>query len=341
MASSIHKISSLGFSGAGFLTAYHLGVAHAFVRRRIVDSSLNTILPVAGVSGGALVAAALASGIDMKEAMRACLDVSEQATCAGRLNVLQPGFSLIDCVETHLRDLLHASPGGFEGFQRRTDDGKRLRIGLTDVRLIRPLRRNAGLTGFIYVDQYRDFEDVIAASVLSSYIPLVTGPVRGSQCPYNDAVYRSTVRFQEMIAHGSVKMGETGETVTLELETDTVKDIAWDGGLVHCFPFFDQDTVIVSPLAVDFEANNSISPAIEYQGSSRTNIRRLQIDFHTSMHLTAANRRILRDMMFSSSDETLRGYFQQGYDNCQAFLDAADSNEVDNEAAVNESLSSH
>ena len=69
-----------------------------------------------------------------------------------------------------------------EIFRRRVQPGL-LRIGLTDKRGLWPTPvgtlRQRFMDSYRYVDSYRDIEDVIACSMLSSYVPGLTGSLNG------------------------------------------------------------------------------------------------------------------------------------------------------------------
>lgn len=95
------KVSSFGFSGAGFLTCYHLGVAECLIHRGVFpgsgeiakDDILHSPVILTGVSGGALVAAAISVGIRPVDGMNAMLDVAEHTRKAGGLlDHLHPGY---------------------------------------------------------------------------------------------------------------------------------------------------------------------------------------------------------------------------------------------------------
>lgn len=99
MASLAGKVRpSFGFSGAGFLTCYHLGVAECLLRHKRLPSpgelpADDTTAPiVTGVSGGALVATAVSVGVQPEDGMRATLAIAEQTRIAGGvLDHLRPG----------------------------------------------------------------------------------------------------------------------------------------------------------------------------------------------------------------------------------------------------------
>jgi len=95
------RVSSFGFSGAGFLTCYHLGVAECLLQRGALnlfhedpanDGRGHNPVIVTGVSGGALVATAISIGIQPTDGMNIMIDVAEHARrSGGLLDHLKPG----------------------------------------------------------------------------------------------------------------------------------------------------------------------------------------------------------------------------------------------------------
>lgn len=332
-AQALKQITSIGFSGAGFLACYHLGVVSCLIDHGVLlpprtgggDSNstsraavvIHEQIVLTGVSAGSLVAAAVVAGVDVATGMQSVLNVSRTTRQeAGRLDALQPGFSLIDVVEREFGQLLRqAVREDPESFLQRVNRG--LRIGLTDRRVFPPVGYNP--YAFLYVDSFRSIEDVIAACILSSFVPGVTGPALGSFAQRNHAVVRASAVMTEMIERGCVKKGVTGEPLkneTNHTQKHGVREICWDGGLVNAFPTVDKDTIIVSPIAADFH-NASISPAIEYNDSK---VRSLAVNPLVNLHLTGANAATLRCMVLSSDDAVLEQKFAQGYDNAMQFL---------------------
>jgi predicted acylesterase/phospholipase RssA len=114
--------SSFGFSGAGFLTCYHLGVAecllkhgHLLQRGQLPTSKSNDTTTVTvtvtdtdnnnnkdtmmsspmltGVSGGALVAAAVSIGIRPEDGMNAMAEIVRRTrSVGGMMDHLRPGY---------------------------------------------------------------------------------------------------------------------------------------------------------------------------------------------------------------------------------------------------------
>jgi hypothetical protein len=341
-------ISSFGFSGAGFLACYHLGVAHCLLQQGILpkagsvrrqdDDDDRPPVVLAGVSAGALIAAAVSAGVHPDDGMDAVFQVAKRTRQAGRLDALQPGFSLIDVAEEYFSPLLRqAVQDDPDYFLQRIDHGRLLRIGLTDRRVFPPVGDNP--KAFCYVDHYQSIDDVISACTLSSYVPGVTGPAWGSLDERHSAVVRATQHLRGMIAAGSVKQGATGKPIpplsTMQQHSEGVRagrEICWDGGLVNNFPIVDEHTVIVTPLAGNF-IHDSINPSLDYNldessSSSSTNDKRgspssrtLVYNDRVQIHLTTANARTVRCMVLSSDDNVLQERFMQGYDNASKFLD--------------------
>jgi predicted acylesterase/phospholipase RssA len=85
---------SFGFSGAGFLTCYHLGVADCLLKHGLLFSKeKNNNVLLTGVSGGALVAATVSMGIPPEEGMTATLEIARRTRQAGgMLDHLLPGY---------------------------------------------------------------------------------------------------------------------------------------------------------------------------------------------------------------------------------------------------------
>ncbi|KAL3774623.1 hypothetical protein ACHAWO_001994 [Cyclotella atomus] len=262
-ATSPNNDISFGFSGAGFLGCYHVGVAACLHRQGILpnpnDSSNGTSPPlVTGVSAGSMIAAAVLAGVQPDpDGMEVVLEAARKTRALAKsndfnvsLDVLTPGFSLIDQVEEPFQVSLVKALGGRipekisdqiddsnvydidpNLFQRRFPDGS-LRLGLTDRRVFGP---RSILESYRYVDSFRNVDDIIATCMLSSYIPGGTGPLHlhdkmpefliglfgsnnnsGSTArsvkdnTINDTVHRAGTRLREIEAAGLVKHGRTG-----------------------------------------------------------------------------------------------------------------------------------
>ena len=91
-----HKISqaipSFGFSGAGFLTCYHLGAAKCLSEHGLLNLDHHDNRPtLTGVSGGALTIAAIAAGVNPEVGMATTLAVAERTRQQGFLDSFNPG----------------------------------------------------------------------------------------------------------------------------------------------------------------------------------------------------------------------------------------------------------
>jgi hypothetical protein len=367
------QITSLGFSGAGFLACYHLGVAKCLMDQGILhkrgvlargddgENKQNTSsIALTGVSAGAIISAAVIAGVCPEQGMDAVMAVSRRTRdTGGYLDTLSPNCSLVDVMEEHLGRLIRESVYEDEEYflQRIHNNnsntntatggggGSLLRIGLTDRRVFPPVGQNPRAA--CYIDTFRSIDDVLAACILSSYVPGVTGPAWGNLDGRYSAVTRASKLLTEMIQLGHVKKANTGEPLTLsapvpsatENENDNnrgssgdVREICWDGGLVDAFPCIDKNTVIVTPLAVDVFPNASINPSIRYDSSdnksnnyetsdnSKTKTPFVRLNDRIQVHWTAANAHTFRCITFSSEDAVLQDKFAQGYDNAQQWL---------------------
>ena len=331
--------SSLGFSGAGFLAAYHLGVLRALQQHHCTKKNQR----LTGVSAGALVATAVAAGLEAHAGLETVLEIAAATRRAGPLHTLQPYYSLVDVTEEALRRrLCDNNHDNHKWIQDLQDGTTTLRIGLTDRRHVRiwPGRRQPTNSGthatttptpqaVCFVDGYRDVEDVIAACVLSSYIPGVTGPTWGSLDDRNTAIYRAARRLQDMQQAGLVKDGVTGQPLPalppIPSKMST-REWYWDGGLVNAFPVFDRQTLIVTPIAADFAHNPSINPSLAYrarpQANHTTSIRTFRLPHaKANVHLTAANWRTFQSLLLNPDEANLRNFYAQGYEHACLYLE--------------------
>ncbi|KAL7534162.1 hypothetical protein ACHAWF_004742 [Thalassiosira exigua] len=304
-ASTIARERSLGFSGAGFLGCYHVGVAaclqrHGWLPSPDHDTRGSKEMPLlTGVSAGSMIAAATLAGVkpdpdgmevvltaarrtrelsspQMQQRQKQTYD-SKPSTPLGNfpisLDVLTPGFSLIDQVEGPFREAMVKALGGYCSmddsnnvtihdidpvlFSRRFPEGT-LRIGLTDRRELWPPSTQL-VKAYRYVDTYRNLEDVVACAMLSSYIPGLTGPLKlKDKVPKYleglldttvnekrrnhlgpsiglDASDRAGIRLKELAHLGFVKHGKTGLPLVEEADQSegTEKDSTNSGGATN------------------------------------------------------------------------------------------------------------
>ena len=203
-------LPSLGFSGAGFLGCYHVGVAAALEKHGWIGQNNTQQTPSAplltGVSAGSMIAASIHAGVSPEpDGMEVVLTAARRTRelPISILDALTPGYSLIDAVEGPFRMAIVKAMGGTlpskqprssddysldslydvdpDLFRRRFPKGS-LRIGLTDKRALLssfppPSPLSSLPAAYRYVDSYRNVEDIVASCMLSSYIPGVTGPL--------------------------------------------------------------------------------------------------------------------------------------------------------------------
>ena len=335
---------SFGFSGAGFLACYHLGATKCLLENgqlELDDASFRPVLT--GVSGGALNIAAIAAGVDPEAGMQTALLVAERTRQEGVLDAFRPGFSLLDQVEERiLKDMRTAVNGDDELFLRRIEGGKYLRIGLAERLTEFPLRNP---NAYCYVDEYRDIEDVVAACMLSSFVPGVTGPLAWS----SPTISRASKRVKEMLDLGFIKKQRpNGEIVTVRPSSDSKVDSKpenykgdfpyfLDGGLSNAFPVIDEKTVVVTPMCGVFDPNPSISPDIDLYGKhpntksenvgdvlvakQKGSSKLLKVSDRVKLHLNRQNAYTMRRIVLSSDEDNLQRRYSQGYDDARRFLE--------------------
>jgi hypothetical protein len=129
-------------------------------------------------------------------------------------------------------------------------------------------------------------------------------------------------RLEDMFERGCVKDGATHQPIYLD-GTKSAREFCWDGGIANAFPYFDQNTTIITPLAVDFSSNLSINPSIEDDYKKRfQTVRHLPLSSHVQLHLTPDNGLTWKQILLSPTDEELQMRFDQGYKNAYTFLNS-------------------
>lgn len=360
-------LPSVGFSGAGFLGAYHVGVASCLLKHNHLlqpmerinheeynksekESKINISKPplLTGVSAGAIVSAAISAGVKGDDAMNVLYEINERTNTKSNaiLNSLTPGFSLLDQVEDVITSAMQVALGGSADnpndydndlLMNRIDHGRLLRIGITDTRdFASNVRKNIGkhlvkrnLDMYVYTSKYRDLKDIVSASILSSYVPIGTGPLpSNTNSGENAAVKRAFDRVREMEELGYLKHGVTGETLQGKIgkddiesgeliipETSSINEVYfWDGGLVNMFPSVDDKTVMVTPLNCTF-SNPFIAPEALFE-----NNRFIDVDDNVSVGMNMQNMKLLLKMLRSSDPAYLDERFTNGYDDTKKYL---------------------
>jgi hypothetical protein len=207
-----------------------------------------------------------------------------------------------------------------EEILRRTSAG-RIRIGFTDSGYFPNFRGNQR-NAYVFVDEFESLQEILAACILSSYVPGITGPAPWKLSVQNHpAVVQASNYLKPMIARGSLKDWKGKSRDRLFRQTSEL----WDGGLVNLFPTVDSQSILVTPFAGKFN-NPIISPmmmtATPQSATEAFSIPRmaLVINSDASLDVSMENLRTLRYMALSSTDDALQAWFAQGYDSCQSFL---------------------
>ena len=324
--SSRFRISSISFSGAGFLGCYHAGVyscllKHGYLLQPLerIGQDSNTPAPVlTGVSAGALISAAISAGVTPEDAMNVVLNVAMKTKeKGGFLDVLKPGFSLVDeldGLELQMQKALGGSddtPGDYDNelLMNRIQQGSLLHVGLADRDKLSLSTPSENVNAYVYVDQYRNLKDVISACILSSYVPVGTGPMDENDVK-NVAVKRA---WKDVSAMEELRFLKDGITKSPVVKEPQEKLRYLDGGLAKMFPEIDKFTLMVSPLGGRFQ-NPYIAPKVESG-----------VDVYVSDRIlikgNLQNLIALHQMAMSSSPEKLQEKFRNGYDDTLEFLD--------------------
>lgn len=204
---------------------------------------------------------------------------------------------------------------------RRIDYGRRLRIGLTDSRAFPRFRGNPN--AYVYVDHYDSLEEILAACILSSYVPGLTGPLSERTLGSNDAVRRANIILLNMTEKGSAKnsFGEpvrNNHDILAHHSTSNGPIVSpshirfWDGGLANLFPVVDEHTWVITPFLGQFP-NPTICPsAISNLPFSKSTYSRPS--------LCLENLRTIRYIAFSSESTALESWFEKGFNDANAYL---------------------
>ena len=223
------------------------------------------------------------------------------------LNALTPGFSLIDGLEPSLRKVMEdAQERDPSAFARRLSSG-RIRVTLTTPS---PAFIATGMKANRVVDDFESSEHLVAACILSSWVPAVTGPLRPAT---DSAVGRAT---QKMASAWGVKRCQSdGPDLEPVAQLSSEEGSFIDGGLSAMWPMADQATVLVSPLAI--RAPHSTSQAICPPADFRRQVYGGQGIW---LDASVANLSRVAQMTWSPTETELEGWFRQGHDDATRFV---------------------
>jgi hypothetical protein len=140
---------NFSFSGCGFLMSYHLGVAHGLLEVGALDKTSK----VAGASGGAIAALAIASEMDMHEIQADVVEMARLSRSEGTIWKLEP----------RVRELLHKRMANvsLEHIENR--------LTVTAQKVWPSMK-------IVHYEQFFSKEDLVDAIIASCFIPMYLGP---------------------------------------------------------------------------------------------------------------------------------------------------------------------
>jgi hypothetical protein len=236
------------------------------------------------------------------------------------------------------------SPNDYDNdlLMNRIQGGKLLHIGLTDREKIDLTNARADLKAYVYADQYRNLKDICSAAILSSYIPIGTGPANWERESKNLAVRRAWDTVKEMRDLGFIKDGITKKRIGTrsgggevgrqeDSETNIHDKLGYlDGGLSNMFPEIDEATLIVSPVNGMYKKPyiapmgpplDIVSPMEQFKLPLPTHI---EISARVKIGANIQNLLAFYQMARSSSQQVLEEKFREGYDDTKRFLSEHD-----------------
>ena len=241
-----------------------MGAVSCMLKRKAIDANTQLI----GASAGALVTAAVcAKGEGCIDECMGLVSNMAAVTRGKLLSSLTPRFSLVDEIEPRLWAILkECDPAAFNS---------RLHIVLCDTKAERHVK-----------SEFESAEHVLAAAVLSSYIPFGTGPLLpGFQQPAT-AVGRASSLVGNYV----------------------------DGGLIDQFPVLDDHTVSVAPFIGRFGREYICPP------SSSPAARHVTLDGRVFIEVSLRNLKAGKDAALAPTQEGIDQAFADGYDHTEAWL---------------------
>jgi len=305
-----HLLPSISFSGAGFLGAYHSGVASCLQEHGLLpdysrddaieESPSNQVL--LGSSAGSLISSAILCGVPADSQLRMANKISALAR-ARPLDSMTPGFSLIDELEPLLRSSLkdHSALGrwGDESDYLRKRVSRKLQVNLSAA-INFPLTMKDNRI----VDSFECIDELIAACILSSYVPFATGPLNPSPGDAVSDAMRS-LNINSIRPYYSNSPNDPPNTRYI------------DGGLTAMFPLLNENTLIVSPLPVRArkKTNRVICPKFSPAVTSMP-----IFNGGTELAIKREVPQLLKAMLMSGGERSLENFFVRGHDDAGRFV---------------------
>lgn len=159
------------------------------------------------------------------------------------------------------------------------------------------------------MNDFKDLEHLLSSCILSSYVPIGTGPLSPSP---ESCVSKAT----EYMKDKNVKRMKKGDGWTVDgdgLEDVPAKEKWWDGGLAVMFPKIDGKTIMVSPVSIRSKDNIIICP--KWLGSDKDgmNIGSRGLTANTSWE----NARGAKNMLYATEDSEYEKIFGEAYDDAR------------------------
>jgi len=243
-----------------------------------------------GSSAGSLISASIRCDVPPELTLDIASELAKQAHAAGPLTALTPGFSLIDALEPYFRTIL-ADHGATDATAARI---KNMRVHLTQTT---PLSSVFSYKAHAYLDKFPTLNHLIAACILSSYVPLGTGPLTPSP---GDAVTSSSTLLastaMQHATHGPLPPAPT----------------YYDGGLAAMWPLVDAKTLIVSPVAVKATKGNiCICPPLDPTATL------IPAGGGVDFAVTTQNLKSVRYMIHPGDDDMYAKVFEDAYEDAR------------------------
>ena len=228
--------------------------------------------------------------------------VASAARNQGPLTALTPGFSLVDALSPFLLKVMHdaagtSDPAPLDDFVRERMNGGVLQVFLTDPARF---RFPGDFSSHSYVDEFEGMDHVVSSCILSSYVPVATGPLR----PAQGTVVHDATEF--MKTRKTKRMSRKGE---VEVEP---QPRWWDGGLAAMFPRINRKTLVISPVSIRHPKNLVICPP--WTG----NPKGLKIGEGGMMaDISFANAVAAKNMVLPVEDDVYERIYRDAYDDAK------------------------
>jgi hypothetical protein len=305
----------MSFSGAGFLGVYHAGAASYLQKASLLQNS-DPHQILMGSSAGSLISASIRLNVPCEKTLDIASSIAKAAKSAGPLTSLTPGFSLVDELYPVLRESIvdqverdlcvngstnsNSSSSNNNNHNNHNDNIdqhvssiRNLRVYLTQTT---PLRNIMNHSAHAYLDKFDSLQTLLSSLILSSYVPLGTGPLK--------ATVGSVVHTANN--HLSTYPVTRTDKATKESVVVQPRDEWYDGGLSNMWPTVDKRTLVVSPVAITSSKNICICP-------KPTAATTIHAGGGIRFVASTDNAWSVRNMLHPADDEEYERIFHEGY----------------------------